>query len=434
MKKIILSMVVALLVTTTEAQQENRQNNQSEQLKNLQEIEELADLRAKDQRFVALYNANPNANFGFLPFTLGREFAGLGNEEKMKFYADIASKSATDGKGNPIAKESIYASMAMGMVQINPDAAALYLKYGVNESKASLDKMLTEASPNENLLQRAKNNYFSVLSSYLYALSNGTNAEKAFALAKETYDNYKQDPKADGRLKKSLERVYTHALVKTKRYSEALPLLEAGIKEGETSKSTLDNLKTAYLEVKGSNADYATYEAKLLATQKQTLKDEIAKMAINQVAYNFKLKDLHGNIVNLSDYKGKVVVLDFWATWCGPCKASFPAMQKAVNKYKKDSNVQFLFLHTWEKGGGDPTQNAEKYITDNNYSFKVLMDLRDPKTNASAVASAFKVSGIPAKFIIDPKGNIRFNTSGFSADEDKAVEELSNMIEFAKKG
>lgn len=427
-------MVAALLVATTQAQQENTQNKKSAQLKNLQEIEESTDLVTKDQRFVALYNANPNSNFGFLPFSLGRDFAGLGNEEKMKFYADIASKGATDGKGNPIAKESIYASMAMGMVQVNPDAAALYLKYGVNESKTSLDKMLAEANPNDNLLLRAKNNYFSILSSYLYALSNGTNAEKAFALAKETYDNYKQDPKADSRLKESMERVYTHTLVKTKRYSDALPLLEAAIEKGETSTSALANLKTAYLAVKGTNTDYAAYEAKLLATQKQALKDEIAKMAINQPAYNFQLKDMHGNIVNLSDYIGKVVVLDFWATWCGPCKASFPAMQKAVNKYKKDPNVQFLFLHTWEKGSGDPTQNAKKYVTDNNYNFKVLMDLRDPKTNASAVASAYKVSGIPAKFIIDSKGNIRFNTSGFSADEDKAVEELSNMIEFAKKG
>ncbi|MDD2425907.1 MAG: TlpA disulfide reductase family protein [Bacteroidales bacterium] len=126
-------------------------------------------------------------------------------------------------------------------------------------------------------------------------------------------------------------------------------------------------------------------------------------------------------------------MLDFWATWCGPCKASFPAMQKAVNKYKNDPDVKFLFLHTWEKGEGDPAQNAKKYIVDNNYTFTVLMDLRDPQTKASAVASAYKVDGIPAKFIIDTRGNIRFSTSGFSMDADKAVEELSNMIEFAKK-
>jgi peroxiredoxin len=108
-------------------------------------------------------------------------------------------------------------------------------------------------------------------------------------------------------------------------------------------------------------------------------------------------------------------------------------MQLAVNKYKNNPNVKFLFIHTWEKTGGNAIEEAKKYITDNNYTFEVLMDLRNPVNKQSPVASAYKVSGIPTKIIIDPKGQIRFNTAGFSADSDKAVKELSAMIEYSSE-
>lgn len=399
----------------------------------LNEIAKIEDVDQKDQKFKALYNKYPDRSYGYLPFTLGQEVAEKGDENKMLFYAEVAAKSATDSKGNPLPKEYILASMAAAMTKSNPDAAAKYLKYGVATSKASLDEMLAQPNTNANLLQRSKNNHFAMLSSYMYALSNGSNPELGYQLAKENYDLYKKDPNTDARTLSSIEQVYTYTLVKTSRNKEALPYIESFVKAGTTDKATLANLKTAYVAVNGSEENYPAYEAKLLADQKASFKEEVEKMAINEPSHDFQLKDVDGNTVKLSDYKGKVVVLDFWATWCGPCKASFPAMQKAVNKYKNDDKVQFLFLHTWEKKGGNPTEAAKKYITDNNYTFKVLMDLRDAKTDASAAATAYKVDGIPAKFIIDTKGNIRFSASGMSADADKAVEELSNMIEFAKK-
>src|SRR5690554_8083345 len=77
--------------------------------------------------------------------------------------------------------------------------------------------------------------------------------------------------------------------------------------------------------------------------------NSFAQEAQPEPAPDFTLEDLEGNTVSLKDLEGKVVVLDFWATWCAPCIKSFPAMQMAVNKYKDDPEVEFLFINTWEQ-------------------------------------------------------------------------------------
>ncbi|MCK7557268.1 TlpA family protein disulfide reductase [Chitinophaga sedimenti] len=162
------------------------------------------------------------------------------------------------------------------------------------------------------------------------------------------------------------------------------------------------------------------------------MKKEVAKMLISEAAPAFSVKDVKGNTVSLADFKGKVIVLDFWATWCGPCKKSFPAMQRAVDKYSKDPNVKFLFIHTWERSE-TPQRDAQEYLSQNKYRFDLYMDTKDAATRKNNAVSAFGVKGIPAKFVIDAEGNIRFRMTGFSGGDDVAVEELSAMIELAAK-
>jgi hypothetical protein len=106
-------------------------------------------------------------------------------------------------------------------------------------------------------------------------------------------------------------------------------------------------------------------------------------------------------------------------------------MQQAVNKYKDDPDVAFLFIHTWETSK-TPVADATKYLTDNNYSFDVYFDLKDDKGSNPAVTQ-FGVKGIPAKFIIDPEGSIRFRGSGFGGGDDELVAELSAMLDLLKK-
>jgi peroxiredoxin len=159
------------------------------------------------------------------------------------------------------------------------------------------------------------------------------------------------------------------------------------------------------------------------------LREELIKKMINDPAPKFALKDLSGNTVSLDELKGKVVVVDFWATWCGPCKASFPGMQTALNKYKDDPNVKFVFVDTWEsKKPEEMKKNADEFIAKNKYNFHVVLDTDDK------VIGSYAVDGIPTKFVIDPESRIRFKAVGYDGSADKLVDEISIMVDVLKPG
>src|SRR5690606_5519794 len=203
-----------------------------------------------------------------------------------------------------------------------------------------------------------------------------------------------------------------------------VPQLEQFVKEGKSGADIKKILERAYVNKNKSSAGFENYMSALEKESYLKMLAELQEKMLNNESPSFALLDLDGKKLSTDELKGKVVVVDFWATWCGPCIASFPAMQKMVNKYKDSPDVKFVFINTWENGD-NKEKKAGDFIKTNKYNFQVLMD------NDNAVIESFKVEGIPTKFVIDKNGVIRFKSVGYNSNEDKMMAELTAMIDLS---
>ena len=135
-------------------------------------------------------------------------------------------------------------------------------------------------------------------------------------------------------------------------------------------------------------------------------------------APDFTVLDYDGNSVKLSDFKGKPVVLNFWATWCYYCKEEMPDFNKAFENYP---DVQFMMVNATD-GVQETIAMAKEYVETQGFDFDVFFD-----TNMEAVTN-YHVTGFPATYFIDAEGNLVTYASGM-IDYDTLVRGIGIIAE-----
>lgn len=132
---------------------------------------------------------------------------------------------------------------------------------------------------------------------------------------------------------------------------------------------------------------------------------------------NVTVRTADGDEVRLAAYKGRVVLIDFWASWCPPCKTSFPALD-AISREYEEKGLEVLAVNVDER-----RRDADSFLEEHPHHLTVLFD---PK---GVAPKAFGVKGMPSSFLIDRSGSIRFSHMGYTGNVDQSYRrEIAQLL------
>jgi thiol-disulfide isomerase/thioredoxin len=190
---------------------------------------------------------------------------------------------------------------------------------------------------------------------------------------------------------------------------EALLQAAATAKSKTKKEKYLEKFQQHYTKEKGSEAGAKEL---VVARRHQLLeKKALVELKHEGEAPSWQLTNLEGKKLDSADFQGKVVVLDWWGSWCPPCRAELPHFQELYEKYRS-KGVVFIAMN-WEQPNGTEEERlakAKKFIQDNNYTFPVAFD---PEME---VGNKYQVNAFPTVYIIDGKGKLRYRNIGFDSD------------------
>ncbi len=142
-----------------------------------------------------------------------------------------------------------------------------------------------------------------------------------------------------------------------------------------------------------------------------------AVQAESEMAPNFTLKSRSGKNIKLSELRGQVIMVNFWASWCGPCREEMPLLDKLFKKYR---SLGFIVLGV---NVDDTPKQAESFLKQNDVSFPILFD------NDKKISEKYKITAMPSSFFIDRNGKLRNEHKGYLPEYELLYEtEIKKLI------
>lgn len=256
--------------------------------------------------------------------------------------------------------------------------------------------------------------------------------QKQYAAAKE-YFKYLSPKGAYGSA--DLNNIHLDILQQTGDQQAIQPFLENCVKANAMTAGMFDKLESIFTAKNNTPGAYDKYLASLKsADEQEEMKASVRAHLTNQEYVPFALENPEGKLVRSSDWNNKIVVLDFWATWCKPCISAFPGMQMLVDKYAQDPQVAVYMVGTMQTG--NYKEKSEGYVKQEGFRFQLLHDAVNKKTGEQdqvfkSFVPFFHSSAIPRKVILKD-GMMRYTSEGYSGSPSKLVDELSYAIELLK--
>lgn len=393
-----------------------------------------------------------------------------GNDLQNSMEAYLLRFPYSEWKKNPDHKEYIYYTIFRGL-------GAQYFETGQTEKFLSLFKEIDFKTANEiyrwnltkaQLLGKGDFKLYYQLSKtiipYLlerkqdksYLIDFGNDAEKAQENANKQLDDRlfthiffanNQEDYAEGEKSfqylsekgkysnADLNELHFKILEKLGKETEIKAVLENSVSANAVTPAMFIKLKEIYKkEHQNKENGYEQYVASLMPNDKKAeMKAHVMANMVNHPLPPFILEDADGNLVNSQDFANKVVVIDFWATWCRPCIMAFPGMQLLVDQYAKDPQVAIYMIGTMQTG--DYKTKSVNYVRGEGYRFNLLHDAVGPKGEQDMVFKSlvplFKSSGIPRKIIVK-NGMVRYSSEGYSGSPSQLRDELSMAVEILR--